>query len=81
LKDGFADPLGRKLGLYTLPQNILVNNESKIVRKNLFGEALIEYLKSEIILNKEEAEKKYGNGRRNLRKEKISEKIRDNMKK
>lgn len=47
LKEGFADETAKKLGILTLPGNIILDNQSMIVEKNIFGKELEEYLQVE----------------------------------
>ena len=48
LTEGFAGDNAQKLGINSLPQNILVNQTATILKKNLFGKALEEYLMTEV---------------------------------
>lgn len=52
LKEGFVDRQARLLGVHTLPQNMVLNTESKVVLKNNFGKELQDALDKEIELLK-----------------------------
>lgn len=49
---GFSDEISRKLGVYTLPQNILTDTLMVVVKKDFFGPELNRYLEQNVPLKK-----------------------------
>lgn len=52
LQEGFADTKAVTLGVRTIPENRILNPESLVIEKNIFGKELQQYLEKEITITK-----------------------------